>query len=104
MIACFAWGSPSVFRVNDGTIWGCQFELLPGGSMLNAVVALQGVIGLDAVADPDAAEPIYRTAPGASLAIYATADTEPWQLIPYQDQVIESYRQHMARLGMRTGA
>lgn len=104
MVDSFAWGAPSVFRVDDRTIWGCQFELLPGGSMLNAACTLQGVIGLDAIADPDGAEPIYRTAPGASLSIYATADTEAWQLIPYQDAVVESYRQHMSRLGMAIGA
>lgn len=101
---CFAWGTPSVFEVNDQTIWGCQFEILPGGSMLNAPCTLTGVIGLAATADPYAAEPIYRTVPGASLAIYAAGNTEPWELVMHQEQIVQSYSEHMARMGMATGS
>lgn len=101
---CFAWGSPSVFDVGDqATIWGCQFELLPGASMLNAPCALLGVIGVPATADPGGAEPVWRTVPGSTLSIYALAQTEPSQLEPYRAEIVESYRQHMSRLGVAAG-
>jgi|GEM_PF-1942910 hypothetical protein len=100
---CLAWGQPSVFAVDQDTIWGCQFELLPGGSMINAPCTLHGVIGLQAAPDPDAAEPIYRTVPGAQLAIWASAETEPDDLMPHQAEILQSYREHLQRLGLPTG-
>lgn len=101
---CLAWGQPSVFAVNDATIWGCQFELLPGGSMINAPCTLRGVVGMAAAQDPDGAEPIYRTVLGAPLVIYADADTQPADLGHYKDQILQSYREHMQRLGMQVGS
>ena len=100
---CFAWGSPSVFEVNGQTIYGCQFELLPGASMLNAQCVMHGVIGVAASHDPHAAEPIYRTVPGAELMIWASAYTEPEDLVPHQQEILQSYREHMQRLGILTG-
>lgn len=100
----FAWGPPSVFEVNDAPVWGCQFELLPGGSMMNAACSLLGVVGLAAELDDDGAEPIYRTAQGATLMIWATESTEPCDLLEFQDEILQSYREHMQRMGMQVGA
>lgn len=101
---CFAWGSPSVFDLKNGTtIYGCQFEVLPGATMLNRPCTLLGVIGIPAAADPHGAEPVWRTIPGATLSIYAIAQTEPCQLEPFQAEIIDSYRQHMNRLGVAAG-
>lgn len=100
----FAWGNPSVFEVNGAPVWGCQFELLPGGSMMNATCILLGVVGQPASLDDDGAEPIYRTVPGGNLAIWSTADTEPSDLVPFQEEILQSYREHMQRMGMRIGA
>ena len=99
-----AWGTPSLFALDGQACWGCQFELLPGATMTNASCTRLGVVGLLARSDDSGAEPVWRTVPGEELRIWATADTMPHDLLPFQEEILQSYREHMQRMGMQAGA
>lgn len=85
-----AWGEPHVFGLPDGTyLYGREFDLLPTGTMFSAAVILHGIAGVEATMGNDN---VARVATDAELELYSSRGTEPEELEPYEDEVIESYR------------
>lgn len=85
-----AWGEPHVFGLPDGTyLYGREFDLLPTGTMFSAGVILHGIAGVEATVEDDN---VARIAADAQLELYSSRGTEPEELEPYEDDVIESFR------------
>ena len=101
MSAVIAWGPAALFQIPSGrTVWGFQFELLRGGSGWSAQDREQGIVGIAAEMGPSNEATIsYSVPPGEKPYIYAVAPSSPQSLAPWFDEIDQSYREQMVRLG-----
>jgi hypothetical protein len=101
MPAVIAWGPAGLFQIPSGRIvWGFQFELLRGGSGWNAQERERGIVGIAAeVVASNPATTSYQVPPGEKPYIYAVAPSSPQSLAPWFDEINQSYREQMGKLG-----
>lgn len=90
MLACIAWGSSSTFPTGPGDhcVWGCEFELLPSGTMRDARQILHGVVGQRArKLTPSKIELL-----DGAMVMLGIRGTSTDQLLPHQQELINSYQ------------
>jgi hypothetical protein len=87
-----AWGPINLYKLPNGKyLWGCEFELLPAGTMFAAAVILRGVAGLDARPLDDNRCVI---ASDANVKVYAMGDTTNQEMQGYVEDVRDGFRVH----------
>lgn len=85
-----AWGKLHLFLLPDGShLYGREFELLPGGTMLAAGVILHGLAGVEAMVGSDN---VARIDADAITEVHPVRGTCPEELEGYLDDVIEGFR------------
>lgn len=85
-----AWGAATLFQLPDGEhIYGREFELLPGGTMMAACAILHGLAGLEATVGTDN---LARVNAASSPVVYAIRDTSCEELEGYSADVVEAFR------------
>lgn len=101
MPAVIAWGPAGLFKIPSGrTVWGFQFELVRGGSGWSAQDLERGIVGIAAeVAAVNEVTVSYSVPPGEKPYIYAVAPSSPQSLAPWFNEIDQSYREQMVRLG-----
>ena len=89
--AAFSWSIQRVFAVpgkrNLG-IMGRAFDLLPGGTMLNASCIHRGVVGVTVKILSTTRAEIINSEP----VIMARGDTLPDDLAPWQEELLEAFQ------------
>ena len=89
--AAFSWSVQQVFAVpgkrNLG-IMGRAFDLLPGGTMLNAPCIHRGVVGVTVKIIGATKAEIVNSEP----VIMARGDTLPADLVPWQEELMEAFQ------------
>lgn len=90
MVACIAWGSSSTFPTGPGDqcVWGCEFELLPSGTMRDAGGILHGVVGQ--MARKLSASKLEVV--DGSVVMLGIRGTSTDQLLPHQQALIDSFQ------------
>lgn len=89
-----AWGEPNLYRLaGDEHLWGREFEILTGNSMMPPRNLLHGLIGVDAVPLEGGME--CQIKQGSPLVIYGMGDTTTDELMPYQDLLVEGFNQRI---------
>lgn len=86
-----AWGAPELYDLPEGRrLWGREFQLLPGGSMLRAGEILHGLIGTELL--PCGWGRRQRLPEDAPLLICGLGPTDTDDLLPYQDELAAGMR------------
>lgn len=90
MVACIAWGSSSTFPTGPGDqcVWGCEFELLPSGTMRDAGGILHGVVGQRARKLSASKLEVVD----GSVVMLGIRGTSTDQLLPHQQALIDSFQ------------
>lgn len=90
MVACIAWGSSSTFPTGPGDqcVWGCEFELLPGGTMARASGILHGVVGQRARRLSATKLEVLD----GTVVMLGIRGTSTDQLLPHQQELMDSYQ------------
>ena len=89
--AAFSWSIQRVFTVPGKRglgIMGRAFDLLPGGTMLNAPCIHRGVVGMTVKILSTTRAEIINSEP----VIMARGDTLPADLVPWQEELIEAFQ------------
>ena len=93
--AAFSWSVQRVFAVpgkrNLG-IMGRAFDLLPGGTMLNAPCVHRGVVGVTVKILSTTRVEIINSEP----VIMTRGDTLPDDLAPWQEELLEAFQGQLA--------
>ena len=89
--AAFSWSVQRVFAVpgkrNLG-IMGRAFDLLPGGTMINASCIHRGVVGVTVKIISATKAEIINSEP----VIMTRGDTLPDDLVPWQEELLEAFQ------------
>ena len=101
MPAVIAWGPAALFPIPSGrTVWGFQFELVRGGSGWSAQEREQGIVGIVAeVIAVNEATMSYAVPQGEQPYLYAVTPSSPQSLAPWFDEINQSYKEQMIKLG-----
>lgn len=89
--AAFSWSIQRVFTVPGKRglgIMGRAFDLLPGGTMLNAPCIHRGVVGVTVKILSTTRAEIINPEP----VIMARGDTLPDDLAPWQEELLEAFQ------------
>ena len=89
--AAFSWSVQRVFPVpgrSDVGIMGRAFDLLPGGTMLNAPRIHRGVVGVTVKMLSATKAEIINSEP----VIMTREDTSPKDLVPWQEELLRSFQ------------
>jgi hypothetical protein len=89
--AAFSWGVQRVFAVPGKRglgIMGRAFDLLPGGTMLNAPCIHRGVVGVRVKMVSATKAEIINSEP----VIMARGETTPDDLVPWQEELLRSFQ------------
>jgi hypothetical protein len=88
--AAISWDLQRVFAVpgkrNLG-IMGCAFDLLPGGTMLNATCIHRGVVGVTVKIISATKAEIINSEP----VIMTRGETTPDDLVPWHDELLDAF-------------
>ena len=89
--AAFSWDVQRVFAVpwrSDVGIRGRAFDLLPGGTMLNAPCIHRGVVGVTVKMLSATKAEIVNSEP----VIMTRENTSPEDLVPWQEELLQSFQ------------
>ena len=85
-----AWSAINLYRLpSDGHLWGCEFALLPAGTMFAANAILHGIIGVPAEPMSGGQCTINE---GAKAIIIGTRGTSARELEGYTDDIADGFR------------
>lgn len=89
--AAFSWDVQRVFAVpgrSDVGIMGRAFDLLPGGTMINAPCIHRGVVGVTVKMLSATKAEIVNSEP----VIMTRENTSPEDLVPWQQELLQSFQ------------
>jgi len=85
-----AWSDVNLYRFPDGVhLWGCEFELLPTGSMFAAKSILHGIVG---VAAEMLDESRCQVCADSGIEVYAMGETTDGELEGYRQDLEEWFK------------
>jgi hypothetical protein len=93
--AAFSWDVQRVFPVpgrSDVRIMGRAFDLLPGGTMINAPCIHRGVVGVTVKMLSATKAEIVNSEP----VIMTRGETTPDDLVPWQEELLETFQAQRA--------
>ena len=94
-----AWAAPSLVEIDDRGTWGYAhlFELIVGASGFTSQARHFGMVACpcDVLTPTDGSVDLidFRIRPSDDPALYSMGDTFPHDLLPWQEQIMDSYAQ-----------